>query len=401
VPATANILLDLLLVFAAAKLFGEVFERLRLPAVVGEIIAGIVIGPYGLGLVRTISAPLMTLSLLGIIVLRFVVGLETKPSEFFRVGPRAFVVAILGVALSFAGGIGFGMAFGFSRLAAIFVGTAIVSTSVGVTARVLKDRGIVRSDVSRLVLAAAVIDDVLGLLLLAVVMGSVDGGFQPVRAVVVAGGIVLFLVFELWIAPELVKRHAHLLEYLHIPNAPFVVAIIVMLATAAISEQIGLAAVIGGFLAGMMLAETEDRFCLVRDTRPLYDWLVPYFFAMTGMSVRISLFRDPRVLALGIVLTLIAVAAKVVGCGLGAWGRGLREMIAVGVGMIPRAEVPLVVAAAGVALKIFDARLYAVLIFVVVASLLLSPPLLALVFASSDADHGSFGADRSHRKGSS
>jgi Kef-type K+ transport system membrane component KefB len=378
VPTTANILLDLLVVFAAAKLFGEVFERLKLPAVVGEIIAGIVIGPYGLGMVRTISAPLTTLSLLGVIVLRFVVGLETKPSEFFRVGPRAFAVAMLGVVFSFVGGIGFGMAFGFSRLATLFVGTAIVSTSVGVTARVLKDRGIVREGVSGLVLAAAVIDDVVGLLLLATVMGSVDGSFQPIRVLIVVCGIALFLAFELWIAPEIVRRHAHLLDGLRIPNAPFVVALIVMLATAAISEQIGLAAVVGAFLAGMMLAETEDRYCLVRDTRPLYDWLVPYFFAMTGMSVRLALFSDPRVLGLGIVLTLVAIGAKVLGCGLGAIGRGPRDMLAVGVGMIPRAEVPLVVATAGVALKIVDARLYAVLIFVVVATLLVSPPLLSL-----------------------
>ena len=385
-PTTANILLDLLVVFAAAKLFGEVFERLKLPAVVGEIIAGIIIGPYGLGLVRTISVPLVTLSLLGVIVLRFVVGLETKPSEFFRVGPRAIVVAALGVILSFAGGIGFGLIFGFSWLAALFIGTAIVSTSVGVTARVLKDRGIVRHEVSKLILAAAVIDDVIGLLLLAIVMGSVNGSFQPIRIIVVAGGIVLFLVFELWIAPKLVQRHAHLLEYLHIPNAPFVVAMIIMLATAAISEQIGLAAVIGGFLAGMMLAETDDRYCLERDTRPLYDWLVPYFFAMTGMGVRLALFRDPRILGLGVLLTVIAIGAKVVGCGLGDLGRGLREMLAVGVGMIPRAEVPLVVAAAGVTLKIIDARLYAVLIFVVVASLLISPPMLSLVLPK--AGHG-------------
>jgi Kef-type K+ transport system membrane component KefB len=216
-------------------------------------------------------------------------------------------------------------------------------------------------------------------------MGSVGGSFQPIRIAVVAGGIGLFLVFELWIAPKVVARHAHLIEYLHIPNAPFVVAMIIMLATAAISEQIGLAAVIGGFLAGMMLAETEDRYCLVRDTRPLYDWLVPYFFALTGMSVRLSLFRDPRILGLGVLLTVIAIGAKVVGCGLGDLGRGLREMIAVGVGMIPRAEVPLVVAAAGVTLKIIDARLYAVLIFVVVVSLLISPPMLSLVLPRSDA----------------
>jgi Kef-type K+ transport system membrane component KefB len=380
--STANILFDLLIVFAVAKVFGEVFERLRLPAVVGEILAGMLVGPSGLRLVA-LSPSLTTVAVLGVVVLRFAVGLETKPSQFFRVGPRAFLVAAGGVVLSLAGGVAFGMAFGFGWVAALFVGTAIVSTSVGVTARVLKDRGLLRRSASRLVLAAAVIDDVIGLLVLAIVVGSVGGHLDLPRILVVFGEIALFLVFELWIAPRLVKRHVHMLDGLRMPNAPFVIALIIMLTMAAISEQIGLAAVVGAFLAGMMLAETEDCYGLSRDTRPLYDWLVPYFFALIGMQVQLSLFADPRVLALGVALFLLAVATKVVGCGLAAYGHGLRQMLAVGVGMIPRVEVALIVAAAGLQLKVLDARLYAVIVFVAITTTLVSPMLLPFVMPST------------------
>jgi Kef-type K+ transport system membrane component KefB len=377
-PTTAHILFDLLVVFVAAKAGGELFERLRQPAVVGEILAGMLVGPSGLNLVHE-SQALVTMALLGIIVLRFVVGLETKPSDLVRVGVRAIVVAVLGVAASFAGGFALGRVTGFSPQASLLIATALVSTSVGVTARVLKDRNLLQLVEARTVVAAAVIDDVLGLFILAIVLGLADGGFDAVRVFVIAVGILAFIVFELWIAPILIRRHRHLLEYLRIPNGPFVVALAIMLFTAALAEQIGLAAVVGASLAGMMLAETEDCFGLSRDARPLYDWLVPYFFALTGMRVDLHLFADPSVLALGVGLTVVAMAAKVIGCGLGAFGCGWRERLTIGVGMIPRAEVALIVAASGLALHVFGAQVYAAIVFAAAATMIISPALLGLI----------------------
>ncbi len=376
-PTTAHMLFDLLVVFVVAKAAGELFERLRQPAVVGEILAGMLVGPSGLNLVHE-SQALITVALLGVIVLRFVVGLETKPSDLFRVGGRAFAVAALGVAASFAGGFALGHATGLSSMASLLVATAIVSTSVGVTARVLKDRRLLQLVESRIVVAAAVVDDVMGLFILAIVLGVAGGSFHVTRVLVIAAEILAFIAFELWIAPIVIRRHGHLLGHLRIPNGAFVVALAIMLLTAAVSEQIGLAAVVGASLAGMMLAETEDRFGLVRDTRPLYDWLVPYFFALTGMRVDLHLFADPAVLALGVGLTLVAMAAKVVGCGLGAFGQRWRGRLLVGVGMIPRAEVALIVAAAGMALHVFDARAYAAIVFAAAATMLASPALLGL-----------------------
>jgi Kef-type K+ transport system membrane component KefB len=182
-----------------------------------------------------------------------------------------------------------------------------------------------------------------------------------------------------------IRRHGHLLGHLRIPNGAFVVALAIMLLTAAVAEQIGLAAVVGASLAGMMLAETEDRFGLVRDARPLYDWLVPYFFALTGMRVDLHLFADPAVLALGISLTLVAMAAKILGCGLGAFSLGWRGRLIVGVGMIPRAEVALIVAASGIALHVFDARVYAAIVFAVAATMIVSPAILGLMVPRAGA----------------
>lgn len=383
--ATTHLLFDLLVVFAAARLAGELFEHMRLPAVVGEILAGVLVGPSVLGLAHE-SAALATVATLGVVVLQFSVGLETKPSEFFKVGWSAIAVALLGVGLSLGAGFLFGRTVGYGLMAALFVGTAMASTSVGVTARVLKDMGLLRQSAARLVLGAAVIDDILGPLVLAIVVSMVGVGAGVLKVLVVFGEIALFLAFELWLAPRLVRRHAHLIERLRTPNAPFIIAVAIMLLTAAVAEQIGLAAVVGAFLAGMMLAETEDRYCIARDSRPLYDWLVPYFFAVTGMRVQLSLFTDPRVLALGVGLTAVAVAAKLVGCSAGAMRLGWRRALAVGVGMIPRAEIGLIVASVGLTAKVLDARAYAVIMFAIVATVLIAPLLVPVAFRASQAD---------------
>jgi Kef-type K+ transport system membrane component KefB len=156
--------------------------------------------------------------------------------------------------------------------------------------------------------------------------------------------------------------------------------LLVMLAMAALADSIGLAGIVGAFFAGVMFAETEDRWELAKQSRPLYEWLVPYFFVVTGMQVRASLFSDPAVLVPGLALVAIAVITKVAGCGIGAWGMGWRRMIAVGVGMVPRGEVGLIVASTGLAMKVIGPQSYAMVILVVVISTVAVPPVLAVVF---------------------
>jgi Kef-type K+ transport system membrane component KefB len=358
---------------------------MHLPAVVGEILAGVLVGPSVLGLAHN-SPALITVATLGVVVLQFSVGLETRPSDLFKVGWAAIAVAVLGVTLSLGGGFIFGSLAGYTTIGALFVGTAIVSTSVGVTARVLKDNGLLRRSAARLVLGAAVVDDVLGPLVLAVVVGVSAGHADIWKALAIFAMIVTFLVFELWVAPRLVKRHARLVEKLHTQNAPFVIAVMIMLLTAATAEWLGLAAVVGAFLAGMLLAETEDRYCIARDTRPLYDWLVPYFFAFTGMQIKLALFADARVLALGVMLTVVAVAAKVVGGSAGAIRLGWRRALSVGVAMIPRAEIGLIVASVGLTSGALDPTAYAVVVFAIVATILIAPLVIPLAFGADRTD---------------
>lgn len=387
---TSRVLIDLLLVFAAGKLMGEVFERLHQPAVIGELLVGMLIGPGLLGWVRP-GAVLSTVATMGVIVLMFAVGLETRPSELFRVGARAFVVGSVGIVLPLACGYWFGTAIGADRPEALFIGTALVATSVGITARVLADRGFLSATEARIILAAAVIDDVLGMLVLSLVVGSTRGTVDVWHIAILLAQVVAFVGFEMWLAPKIVARHAHWLDRLRIPNAGFVVALIVMLGMAALSEAIGLAGIVGAFFAGMMFAETEDRWELTRQARPLYEWLVPYFFVVTGMQVQPALFTDLKILMPGLALVAIAVATKVVGCGLGALGMGWKRMVAIGIGMVPRGEVGLIVASTGLAMGVIGATSYAMVIFVVVVSTVVVPPLLALVFpwALGDDERGS------------
>jgi Kef-type K+ transport system membrane component KefB len=376
---TSRLLIDLLLVFAAGKFMGEVFERLRQPAVIGELLAGMIIGPGLLGWVLP-SATLTTVATMGVIVLMFVVGLETRPSELFKVGGRAVVVGSVGIVLPLLAGFWFGKTLGHGNPEAMFIGTALVATSVGITARVLSDLGLVSTVEARIILAAAVIDDVLGMLVLSMVVGSARGQVDMWHIALVLGQVVVFIGFELLIAPRLIRRHAHWLDKLKIPNAGFVVALVVMMAMAALADSIGLAGIVGAFFAGMMFAETEDRWELVKQSKPLYEWLVPYFFVVTGMQVQASLFRDSSVLVPGLALVAIAVVTKVVGCGLGAYGMGWKRMVAIGVGMVPRGEVGLIVAATGLSMGVIGAQTYAMIILVVVVSTVAVPPILAFVF---------------------
>jgi len=376
---TLGVLTDLLIIFAAGKLAGELFERMRQPAVIGELIAGIIIGPGVFGLVHP-DATVATVSTMGVIVLMFAVGLETRPADLLKVGRRAFFVGALGVIVPLACGFLYALTLGNGTPEALFIGTALVATSVGITARVLADRGLVSTMMARVILAAAVIDDVLGMLVMAVSIGLGAGQVDVVSLAVLLLEVAIFVGVSIFVAPRLVARHAHLLDKLRIPNAGLIVVLVVMLGMAALSETIGLAGIVGGFFAGMIFAETGDNWELNRQVRPLYEWLVPYFFVVSGMQLQPALFADASVLLPGLVLVAIAVATKILGCGLGALGLGWRSMVAIGIGMVPRGEVGLIVAATGLSMGVLSTSSYAMIIMVVVVSTLAVPPLLARAF---------------------
>jgi Kef-type K+ transport system membrane component KefB len=401
------VLADIFLMFLVAKLAAELFERLEQPAVIGELLAGMVLGPFALGWVGVPTAEMIealhgeaaaaevlasiyeVIAELGVLVLLFLVGLETRLSDILRVGRRAGLVAVAGVVVPFALGYAFVSAIGHPTIEAIFIGTAMVATSVGITARVLADLGFLQSDEARIILGAAVIDDILGMVILATVSALGSGERVSLGQIaIIAGQAIAFTAFVALAGRHAVRRWSCHLERLRIRNAPFVVAVVLMLGLAALSAQIGLAAIIGAFLAGMVFAELREQYELERQALPLYELLVPLFFVITGSRVDWRLFLDGSLLGIALAVTALAILGKVIGCGAAAWGLGWRRVAIVGVGMAPRGEVGLIVANVGASLAAIPAAMFSTVVIMSVLTTLVVPPVLTLLYGGRHAPRG-------------
>lgn len=384
----SSILLALFVMLAAAKLMAEVFERLNQPAVVGEILAGVLIGPSLLGWVEP-SDLITILAEIGVIFLLFTVGLETKPQAIFQVGKRAVLVGVLGVVLPFVAGYFLALAWDGSFAEAMFIGAAMVATSVGITARVLGSMGLLDSETSRIILAAAVIDDILGLIILSLVSAVSQGSVSYAGLAKTAGAAILFTAFVALIGSRIMTRLAPAVERLRLSKPFFNLGLILCLGLSVASIYVGVAAIIGAFLAGMALAEaTEGNHKMHRLTSGITEFLVPLFLVNIGMQLDLAVFRDTSVVALAIVITVAAVITKFVGCGLGAWGMTRREMAQVGVGMIPRGEVGIVVAQIGLGLGVISGPFFASVLFMAVATTLIAPPLIKILYSRNGGDEG-------------
>ena len=381
----ASVLLSLFLIIAAAKVMAEIFERLRQPAVVGEILAGVVIGPSILGWVQP-SDLIAVLAELGVIFLLFTVGLETKPQDIFRVGKRATIVAVLGVIFPFIAGYVIAMLWDGVFIEAMFVGAAMVATSVGITARVLGSMGLLEKETARIILGAAVIDDILGLVILSVVSGIGTGGLSVTGVAQTAGLAILFTVVVGLLGSKVMTRLAPSIDRLRVNKPFFNIGIVLCFALSVLSIFFGVAAIIGAFLAGMALAEATEENQRMHDfTSGVTEFLVPFFLVSIGMQLNLSVFTDSSVVVLAVVITIAAVITKFIGCGLGAWGMTNREMAQVGVGMIPRGEVGIVVAQIGLGMAVISQQFFAAVLFMAVATTLIAPPLIKF-FYSEDKD---------------
>jgi Kef-type K+ transport system membrane component KefB len=378
----AQIPLAMLLVFASAKLMAEIFERLGQPGIVGEILAGVLIGPHVLGWLAPTEF-LHTLSDLGVMFLLFRVGLEIKASELFRVGGVALLVAIAGILLPFVSGWGISALWGEPQLESIFIGAAMVATSVGITAQVLASRGLLDTRAARIILAAAVIDDVLGLLVLALVSGLAKG---PVNYLELAITGALAIGFTVFVARFGTRTVSHVMPKMNarmrLAESEFSLAMTLLFALSLLAVYAGVAAIVGAFLAGMALSETaEGRVSEL--THGVAELLVPFFLVGIGLNFDVSAFANGRSLALACTIAVAATASKFAGCGLGALSMGRTDAIRVGVGMIPRGEVGMVVAQIGLNLGVMAHSVYGTIVFMSVATTLIAPPLLKLAFRGS------------------
>jgi Kef-type K+ transport system membrane component KefB len=380
-----NILAAIFLIFLSAKIAAEVCEWIRVPAVVGEIMAGILIGPGILGWVHP-SLETHILGEMGVIFLLFLVGLETDPRSLFRIGKAAFFVATGGVVFPFAAGFLLFAALGYTAFESIFVGAAMVATSVGITARVLGSLGVIDLPVSRLILAAAVIDDILGLLFLGVINGLSKGRVDYLQLGFVLASSIGFILVVLLIGGKLARRAKPAIERLKMDEGFFIVGVGVCLGLSALGVYVGVAAIIGAFLAGLILSDIANGTTLQQRAKTLMEFTVPFFLVGIGLNLDASQFAHPMFIGLVLLTTLIAGATKVIGCGFFPFIQGDRKQaLQVGAGMIPRGEVGIIVAQLGLAVGILGQSLYALIVGMAVLTTLVTPPLLVRLFRKDDA----------------
>lgn len=394
----ARAALHLAVVLVAAKLGGEAATRLGQPAVLGELLAGVALGNVGLLAPWPLEAmkadpALDLLAQLGVLLLLFEVGLESTVREMLRVGLSSLAVAALGVAAPFALGWGAGALLvpeGGPYVHA-FLGAALTATSVGITARVLQDLGRSQSVEARIILGAAVIDDVLGLVILAVVSGVIaaaarGGGVSGAAVALVVGRAAAFLVGALvlgaWLSPRLLRAAARL----RTRGVLLAAGLAACFGLAWLAAALGLAPIVGAFAAGLVLEEGHSRDFTGRGepglrelVEPIGGFLVPIFFVVMGLRTDLRPFADPSVLGLAAALTAAAVIGKQA-CALGVVGRGV-DRLSVGVGMVPRGEVGLIFANIGLTLAVggqpvLSPALYSALVLVVVVTTLVTPPAL-------------------------
>ena len=381
--ALRELLLGLVVVWLAAKLAGEGMERIGQTAVLGELLAGVVIGPGGLGLVQE-SEVIHALAELGVLILLFEVGLESDLGGLLRAGPQATLVAVVGVALPFAAGFGVMQALGHPPLLAVFVGATLTATSVGITARVLADLGRLQDGAAAVVLGAAVVDDILGLIILAVVTGVAQtGGVSAGSIALLAAKALVFLVVALVLGRRLAPVLIGWIGRLQARGTLIVYSLVFAMALAALADRIGLATIIGAFAAGLVLATTERRAHIEERVKPVADLLVPVFFVTIGMKVEPALlnpFGEEAGLGMALLLTAVAIVSKLA-TGLAVYRKTVRRWV-VGVGMVPRGEVGLIFAGAGLAAGVIDGGLYSALVVAVMLTTFVAPPWLKVLYGA-------------------
>jgi Kef-type K+ transport system membrane component KefB len=367
-------LLQLVGVLVSAKLLGEASTRIGQPAVLGEILAGIVIGPSLLNLVQRTEL-LAFLAELGAIVLLFEVGLESDITDLKAAGRPGALVAGVGIVLPFLGGWALALVWFRDPLVALFVGATLTATSIGITARVLSDLGRLSTREARIVIAAAIFDDVVGLILLSILVSLAGEGV--ISLTLVATTVILsvaFIIGSIVIGIRGWKRIVPFVRRMRVRGVFLVFAFSIALALAWVAAAIGLATIIGAFAAGLIFAETDDREHINRDVKPLANVLVPVFFVIMGTLVDVRTFLDPGVLIVAGGLTAIAFATKLVA------GQVLREpgikRWAIGAGMVPRGEVGIIFAGFGLTLGVITPGLYSSLLVMVMVTTLSAPPLL-------------------------
>jgi Kef-type K+ transport system membrane component KefB len=378
VTGPEQLLLELFAIFVSAKAVGEVFERISLPSVLGEILAGAVLGPYALNWIPTTDI-IHSVADLGAIFVLFSAGLETSPGELIRIGGKSISVAIAGVTVPFLLGFAYMKLTGTASSESVFVGAAMVATSVGITARIFADMHLLATETAKIILGAAVFDDILGMIMLALVGGLASGGINWLHMGVLIGEAAGFALFMMFVAPRIVHRMEGGVEHLSMQNASLVVALAICLLLSWLAVKIGMAAIIGAFFAGLVFADYAPRWNLFPRVAGITEFLAPFFFFAIGARLNF-LVINRQILVAAAIISVLAVLSKVIGCGLPMVGQGWRAVLQVGTGMMPRGEVALIVALVGLQSGIVTQPTYAIVVIMTAVTTVIAPPLLRYLF---------------------
>ena len=395
-----NLFLALAAMLIAAKLLGELAERFGQPAVLGELLAGVLLGGSVLGIVPadgTGAEIIHVLAELGVVLLLFEIGLETDLKEMFRVGTASISVAAVGVILPFVLGFVYWAyvphpASGGTTdltMAAIFVGATLTATSVGITARVLSDLGQMNSEEAKIIIGAAIIDDVLGLVILTVVSGMAAGAsVEPLGILRVLAVAVGFLVVAVLVGRYAAPKLFDLVVRMRVRYVLLVFAIAFALGLSASAALIGSALIIGSFAAGVILSGTNQFDTIEREVRPVASIFTPIFFVSVGASVNLGLLNPAREGAAGILgvaaaLTLLAIIGKLAAGWAAPW-LNVRRLV-IGVGMVPRGEVGLIFADIGRRAGVLNESVFGAVLLMVMVTTFVAPPGLKFLFGTSSA----------------
>src|SRR5438270_2161760 len=373
-----QLLLELFAIFVSAKAVGELFERISLPSVLGEILAGALLGPYALGWIP-VTDIIHSVADLGAIFVLFSAGLETSPGELIRIGGKSMRVAVAGVVVPFILGFAYMKLTGSPNSESVFVGAAMVATSVGITARIFADMHLLSTETAKIILGAAVFDDILGMIMLALVGGLASGGINWLHMGILIGEAGAFALFMMFIAPRLVHRMKTGVEHLSMQNASLVVALAICLLLSWLAVKIGMAAIIGAFFAGLVFADYAPRWNLFPRVAGITEFLAPFFFFAIGARLNFFVLKG-EILVAAFIISILAIISKVIGCGLPMLGQGWRAVLQVGTGMMPRGEVALIVALVGLQSGIVTQSTYAIVVFMTAVTTVLAPPLLRVLF---------------------
>ncbi len=394
--AVADIFLALFLILVSARIFAEIFAYLRLPPVLGEVFAGLVLGPSFLGLVE-MNEIIRILAEIGIVLLLFEVGLETDLQKLKREGLNAVLVAVVGAAVPFL--LGFAVSYylvGLPLLASLFVGGTLTATSIGITLRVFKDLGKERSKEAQIVVGAAVLDDIIGVVLLVILADFAFTGEVNLQNLT---KILLLLGIYFAVAPVLAKVlskfiHHYDRNYRKVPGFIPTVIVSLILFFAYVAHFLGIPEIVGAFAAGVALSRRfflpfgivwRDKEEFIREVenqmKPLIYLFTPIFFVSVGLSMNLKVidFSSPDFWVLTLLLLLVAVVGKVAG-GFSMVNKSFKERLIVGVSMVPRGEVGLIFAELGRTAGVFTQKIFAPVVFVVILTTLIAPLALKYLY---------------------